>query len=66
MLWTAGNGGSAHWHALSVVNHGDASDGGDIDEWDWRSVSENDDQEYYTTSDDDKLMTHSLHLWTTS
>ena len=34
MLRTAGNGGSVHWHVLSVVNHGDASDGGDIDEWD--------------------------------
>ena len=36
-------GGSAHWHTLSVINHGHANDGGDIDEWDWRSVSEDND-----------------------
>ena len=55
--------GSTHWYALSVINHGDASDGGDIDEWDWRSMSEDDDQgngEYCTTSDDDELVTQLL------
>ena len=48
-----------------MINHGDASDGGDLDKWDWRSMSEDDDQgddEYCTTSDDDELMTHLLHL----
>ena len=37
-------------------------------EWDWRSVSEDDDQgdnENCTTSDDDELVIHLLHLWTT-
>ena len=43
----------------------DSSDSGHIDEWDRRSVSEVDDQgddEYCTTSDDNELVTHSLHL----
>ena len=34
-------------------------------EWDWRSMSENDDQdddEYCITSDDDELLTHLLQL----
>ena len=59
------NRGSAHWHALSLINHGDASDGGGIDKWDWRRLSEDDDQgdnKYCTTSDNDKLVTHLLHL----
>ena len=43
--------GSAHWHALALINHGDASDGEHISEWDWRSISENDDQ------DDDEYCT---------
>ena len=37
-----------------------------VDEWDWRSMLENDDQddnEYCTTSDiDDELVTRLLHL----
>ena len=37
--------GSAHWHALSLIDHGDASDSEDLDEWDWRSMSEDDDQD---------------------
>ena len=56
---------NAHWHALSVINHGDASDSGDIDEWECRSVSEVDDHgddEYSTTSYDDEPVTHLIHL----
>ena len=37
----------------------------DIDEWDWTSMSEDDDQdddEYCTTSDNDELVAHLLHL----
>ena len=48
-----------------MINHGDVSGGGDINEWDWRSMSEDDDQgddEYCTTSDNDKLVTLLLHL----
>ena len=44
---------------------GDASDREDIDEWDWRSMLEDDDQddnEYCTTSGiDDELVTLLLH-----
>ena len=61
--------GSAYWHALTLINHGDASDSEDIGEWDWRSMLEYDDQdnhEYCTTSDNDELVNHLLHLWTTS
>ena len=29
---------------MSLINHGDASDDEDIDEWEWRSMSEDDDQ----------------------
>ena len=29
---------------MSLINHGDASDSEDIDEWEWRSMSEDDDQ----------------------
>ena len=36
--------GSAHKHAMSLINYGDASDSEDIDEWEWRSMSEDDDQ----------------------
>ena len=38
----------------------DASASEDIDEWDWRSMSEDNDQDdkYCTTSDDDELVTH--------
>ena len=36
--------GSAQKHALSLINHGDASDTENIDEWEWRSMSEDDDQ----------------------
>ena len=43
--------GSAHWHALSLINHGDANDSENIDKWDWRSMSEDDDQ------DDDEYCT---------
>ena len=51
--WSGGTIGSvtAHWHVLSLINHGDVSYGGDIDEWDWRNVSEDDDQ-----GDDDYCM----------
>ena len=44
---------------------GDASDREDIDEWDWRSMLEDDDQdddEYCTTLDNDELVTCLLHL----
>ena len=53
------------WHALSLINHGDASDREDIDEWDWKSMLEDDDQdddEYCNTSDNDELVTLLLHL----
>ena len=56
---------SVHQDALSLINHGDASDSEDIDEWDWRSMSEKDNQddnEYCITSDDDVLLTHLLQL----
>ena len=56
---------SVHRHALSLINHGDASDSEDIDEWDWISMSEKDDQddnEYCITSDDDDLLIHLLQL----
>ena len=36
--------GSAHQHTLSLINHDDASDSEDIDECEWRSMSEGDDQ----------------------
>ena len=36
---------SAHYHALSLINHGDANDSEDIDEWDWRSMSGDDNQD---------------------
>ena len=51
--------GSAHWHALSLISHGDASDGEDIlvDEWDWRIMLENDDG-HCTTSDNYELVTY--------
>ena len=44
---------------LVLINDGDASDGEDIDEWYWGSVSENDldDDQYWTTSDSDELVT---------
>ena len=47
---------------LSLINNVNA--GEDIDEWDWRSISENDyqDDEYCTTSVNDELVTHVLHL----
>ena len=35
--------GSAHRHTLALINCGDASE--DIDEWEWRSMLEDDDQE---------------------
>ena len=37
--------GSAHYHTLSLINHGDASDSENIDEWEWRSMLEDDDLE---------------------
>ena len=37
--------GRALKHAMSLINHGDASDSKDIDEWEWRSMPEDDDQE---------------------
>ena len=52
-----------------MINHRDASESEDNDEWDWRSMLEDDDQDddkYCTTSDNDVLVTHLLHLWTTS
>ena len=36
--------GSAHWHASALINHGGTSDSEDIDEWEWRSMLEDDDQ----------------------
>ena len=47
----------------------DASNSEHINEWDWRSILElvledddKDDNEYCTTSDDDELVAHLLHL----
>ena len=36
--------GSAHYHASLLINHGHTSDSEDIDEREWRSMSEDDDQ----------------------
>ena len=38
--------GSADKHAMSLINYADASDSEDIDEWEWRSMSQDDDQGY--------------------
>ena len=43
----------------------DASDREDIDEWEWRSMLEDvdqDDNEYCTTSNNGELVIHLLHL----
>ena len=39
-----------------MINHRDASESEDKDEWDWRSMLEDDDK-YCTTSDNDELVT---------
>ena len=38
--------GSAYKYAMSLINYADASDSEDIDEWEWRSMSQDDDQGY--------------------